>query len=91
MCYTGTIKEKRCVMEDRLVDFYRVPNIEEYEDVHLMTLREECLAMEEKLEEVKDGMSWSDREILECYLDMRNELEFQSVKAALRWGKRHYK
>lgn len=91
MCYTGTIKEKRCVMEDRIVDLYRVPNVEEYEDMHLMTLREQCLALEEKLERVKECMPLSDRQVLESYLDMRNELEFQSVKAALRWGKRHYK
>ena len=83
MCYTGTIKEKRCVMEDRIVDLY--------EDMHLMTLREQCLALEEKLERVKECMPLSDRQVLESYLDMRNELEFQSVKAALRWGKRHYK
>ncbi len=78
-------------MEDRIVDLYRVPNVEEYEDMHLMTLREQCLALEEKLEKVMEGMPLSDRQILESYLDMRNELEFQSVKVALRWGKRHYK
>lgn len=78
-------------MEDRVVDLYCVPNVEEYEDLHLMTLREQCLALEEKLEKVMEGMPWDDRQILESYLDMRNELEFQSVKAALRWGKRHYK
>lgn len=78
-------------MEDRLVDLYSVPNIEQYEDIHLMTLREHCLALESKLEDIKMRMDDKDRQALESYIDMRNELEFQSIKTALRWGKLHYK
>ena len=78
-------------MEDRIIELYCIPNIEEYEDVHLMTLREHCIVLEEKLERIKDCMSYDDRQILESYIDMRNELEFQSIKTALRWGKQHYK
>ena len=76
-------------MDKRLIDLYAVPNIENYEDVHLMTLREHCLELESKLEDVKLRMNTDDRLLLDSYIDMRDELEFQSIKMALRWGKQH--
>lgn len=78
-------------MEDRILDLYKLPDISQFEDVHLITLRENCMILEEKLEQAKERMTSSDREILDGYIDMRNELEFQSIKAALRWGKKNYR
>ena len=40
-------------MEDRILNFYKAPNIAEYEDIHLLSLWENCAAIEEKLEVVK--------------------------------------
>ena len=77
-------------MEDRCANFYQIPNIAEYEDVCLQTLRENCLMLEERLRDILEKLSDDDRQVMESYLDLRNELEFQSLKTALRWGKQHY-
>jgi len=77
-------------MDNGIMNLYQLPNIGKYEDVHLLSLWENCAAMEEQLEAVKDRMSDHDRQILECYLDMRNDLEYETFKTALRWGKKHY-
>ena len=76
-------------MENGITDLYQLPNITEYEDVHLLTLWENCVSLEEQLEAVKDRMSDYDRQLLECYINMRNDLEQETVKAAIRWGKQH--
>ena len=78
-------------MEDRLSALYDLPDIDQLEDVHLATLREYCGAMEEKVRYILEGVSNDDRQIVETYIEMRDELEFQSVKAALRWGKAYNK
>ena len=78
------------VEEDRCANFYQIPNIAEYEDVCLQTLRENCLMLEERLRDILEKLSDDDRQVMESYLDLRNELEFQSLKTALRWGKQHY-
>ena len=78
-------------MESQINDFYRIPDIAEYEDICLQTLRENCGVLEERVNDIMMGLSDYDRHIIESYIDMRNELEFETVKTALRWGKRHYK
>lgn len=78
-------------MDDRIIDLYKLPNISEYEDVHLQTLRENCAALEERVYDILTRVSDCDRQTIEAYIDMRNDLEFESVKTALRWGKRNYK
>ena len=52
-----------------------------------MDLAEECAHMEERVRELMINLPASDREVLESYLEIRDELEFQSVKTALRFGK----
>lgn len=78
-------------MDQRLNSLYEIPNIANYEDVCLQTLRESCASLENQLWELSERLPEHDRQIIEAYLDIRDELEFQSVKTALRWGKRHYK
>ncbi len=78
-------------MDERISGLFHIPNIAEYEDVHLLTLREHCAVLEEQVYDILTRVSQHDRYILESYIDMRNELEFQSIKTALRWGKQHYK
>lgn len=78
-------------MDQRLEGLYHIPNIADYEDVCLQTLRENCVVLEAQLVELSERLSEQDRQIIEAYLEVRDELEFQSVKTALRWGKRHYK
>ncbi len=78
-------------MDERILDLYRLPNISEYEDVCLLSLRENCAVLEARLQEIIERLPEQDRRIIEAYLDMRNDLEVETVKTALRWGKRHYK
>lgn len=52
-----------------------------------MDLAEACAHMEEHVRVLMAGMSERDRELLESYLDIRDELEFQSVKTALQFSK----
>lgn len=77
-------------MEDRMIDFYRLPSISEYEEICLLTLRENCSCLEMQVLDILDNLPDHDRQVIESYIDMRNELEFETVKTALRWGKRHY-
>lgn len=78
-------------MDQRLEALYEIPNIKDYEDICLQTLRESCASLESRLQELSERLPEHDRQIIEAYLNIRDELEFQSVKTALRWGKRHYK
>ena len=78
-------------MDQRLEGLYQIPNIADYEDTCLQTLRESCTILEHQLEELAEKLPEHDRQIMKAYLDIRDELEFQSVKTALRWGKRYYK
>ena len=78
-------------MDKRIQDIYSIPNVSEYEDTSLQVLRENCAALEEKLREITEKMTGADRCAVEAYLDARDELEFQLIKTALRWGKRHYR
>ena len=78
-------------VDERLVDFYHLSEIETFEDVHLQTLRENCAVLEESVRDMLQRLPDADCQILEAYMDMRDELEFQTVKTALRWGKKHYK
>ncbi len=77
-------------MDQGITDLYRLPNIAEYEDLHLLTLWENCALLENQLESVKDRMSEPDRQVLECYLAMRDDLEHETVKAAMRWSRQNY-
>lgn len=52
-----------------------------------MDLAEECAYMEERVRALMVKLPARDRELLESYLDIRDELEFQSVKTALRFSK----
>ena len=78
-------------MKERLSDFYHGLGIEECEDCHLLTLREQVDALEYQILDFLDRMPDHDRYILETYIDLRNDLEVESIKAALRLGKRYYK
>lgn len=70
------------------MDMYRLPDIANHEDVHLLALRENCAVLEMQLQEVMDRLPDQDRYILAAYIGMRDDLEVETVKTALRLGKR---
>ena len=78
-------------MDTILEDFYKLPGIEKYENLCLQGLSEQCSAYEEKVYAMLPHLSQQDREILEIYIALRNDLEIETFKTALRWGKIHYK
>ncbi len=78
-------------MDQEILEFYRLPNISECEDFSLLTLSENCAALEEKVLKMAKALSEEDYLLLEEYILMRNDLEVETFKVALRWGKRHLK
>ena len=78
-------------LNTQITDLYKAPNIEKYEDVHLLTLSETCAALEDRVLVIAQTLPEKDRQVIEAYIGTRNDLEVETVKTALRWGKRHYK
>lgn len=78
-------------MDDALLDFYKLPHISDYEDIRLLDLSEQCAALEDRVRTIAASLPEQDRQIIEGYLLTRNDLELETFKTALRWGKQHYK
>ena len=77
-------------MQDILEDFFNLPNIHKYENICLLTLSEQCSAYEEKVFALLQHLSPQDKETIETYIALRNDLEIETFKTALRWGKMNY-
>lgn len=78
-------------MDRQITDLYRLPNINEYEDVHLLSLSENCALLEEQVLTIAQTLVDRDRQAIEAYISARNDLEVETFKTALRWGKRNTK
>ena len=77
-------------MHEGIQNLYELPNIREYEDVHLLTLSENCAVLEEQLYALAKDLPAKHRHIIEAYISTRNDLEVETFKTALRWGKKNY-
>lgn len=77
-------------MDGQITDLYKLPNIKEYEDIHLLTLSEYCAVLEGKVYAIANDLPDEKRYVIESYISTRNDLEVETVKVALRWGKKHY-
>lgn len=78
-------------MHEAIEDFYRLPNIADYADLSLQSLNEECATLEERVYAIAANLPSPEREIIESYIYSRNNLEAETFKTALRWGRKHYK
>ena len=78
-------------MEREIIEFYKQPNIGKYENVHLQTLSECCVVLEERVYALARALPEEDRSVIVDYINARNDLEVEMFKTALRWGKEHYK
>ena len=78
-------------MDNRITSFYELPGVDQFQDADLLILRQNCSMLESALHTMLDQLPDQERCILVAYMDARDELEFETVKAALRWGKQHYK
>ena len=74
-------------MNKQLLDIYNLPNINEYEDISLLSLSESCAVLEEQVRAIAHTLPETERQIIEAYISTRNNLEVETVKTALRWGK----
>lgn len=74
-------------MEERLKELYRIPEKVLPQDSYLQDLAEQCANLEARVLDMMENLSTHDRQVLESYLDMRDELEYQTVKTALRFSK----
>ena len=77
-------------MHKDVSNLYTIPNIDNYQDLRLQDLSEHCAALEAKVYAVAKRLTDKDRQLLESYIHTRDDLEIETIKAALRWGKRHY-
>ena len=74
-------------MDDRLKDLYTIPSHVVEQDIYLLDLSEQCSVLEERVRAIAQTLPLKQREMIEDFLKTRNELEFQSVKVAMQFGK----
>lgn len=77
-------------MDGQIADLYRLPDMEQYADLNLLALSENCSALEDQVCQIAKSLPDKQRQIIEAYISTRNDLEVETVKTALRWGKMHY-
>ena len=75
-------------VDKRLSDLYDLPNYYGEQNIYLLELREECGRLEYQLLDAAEDLPQHLKTLIEGYIATRDELEFQSVKVALRFGKR---
>ena len=78
-------------MKDRLYDFYNALGIRQCADFSLLELREQCDALERQILEIANQLPSHNQAIIEAYIDLRNDLEVESVKTAIRLGRMYPK
>ena len=76
-------------MQYRMHDLYNGADIARFEDISLIALAEECAILEDRVYQIINRLSYEDQQVLKDYIDRRNDLEYESVKVALRWKKAH--
>ena len=74
------------VIQNYLKDLCNAADIDKVTDLDLLVLAEQCATLEEQVYAMLDRLSATDRGILQEYINTRNDLECESLKAALRWG-----
>ena len=75
-------------MDRRLSDLYTLADPQEQQDLYLLELRDHCARLENQLLEAAEQQSFEWQMMIEGYIAVRDELDFQSVKAALRFAKK---
>ena len=75
-------------MDNRLTDLYHLPDPYGEQNLYLLELRAECARLEDALLDAAEGLPEHAQMLLQGYIAARDELEFQSVKVALRFGKK---
>lgn len=74
-------------MDNRLKDLYTIPESVVPQDIYLLDLSEQCARLELQVRSIAMTLPPKQRQTIEAFLDIRDELEFQSVKIAMKYGK----
>lgn len=74
-------------MDSRLADLYRIPENVVEQDIYLLDLSEQCAHLEDRVRAIAHSLPLKQRQIIEDYLNTRDELEYQSIKVAMAYGK----
>lgn len=78
-------------MNKDIKGFYALPNISSYQDIYLLDLSERCDRLESQVYAISKTLPDKERCVIEAYIGARNDLETETFKTALRWGKHNYK
>ena len=74
-------------MTDEVRDLFAMPESVLPQDIYLMDLLNQCSAMESRVLMIAGKLSDEERQIIELYIDLRNEVELYSMRQAMRYGK----
>lgn len=72
-------------MEERLHNLYTLPEIEDEQESYILDLRSQCGHLEDRVRRLAASLPIHQQQLLADYIAARDELEFQSVKRALRF------
>ena len=75
-------------MDNRLSDFYDLQKKYGESNDYLLSLREECGRLEYQILVAAEDVPQNLKTLIQSYIAIRDELDFQSVKVALRFGRK---
>ena len=78
-------------MKNYLKDLCNAADIDKVTDFNLLALAEQCAILEERVCNIAGRLCPTEQDIINDYIDTRNDLECESLRAALRWGMQHPK
>ena len=56
-------------MNEGVIDLYRLPNVSQYEDIHLLTLSETCSVLEERVYEIAEALPEKEKQTIKEYIN----------------------
>lgn len=71
-------------MDNRLYSFYTHPDAKKCKNDHLLSLAENCAVLEDRVLSIMESLPFEQQQTIQAYIDFRNDLEVESVKAAMR-------
>lgn len=74
-------------MDDRIRQLYFLPESVFPQNYHVQELRQYAEQLEAQLLDLAQTLPENQRQTAEAYIDIRDELEFETVKIAMKYGK----
>ena len=75
-------------MTNEVRDLFAAPRSVLPQDIYLMDLLDQCSAMESRVLMIADKLPDEERQIIELYIDLRNEVELYSMRQSMQFGKK---